>query len=464
MATAASEFGAWVTDRTVDELSASLQDPAPVAARRREALRRFRELPLEPNPLYRKYGYFAGVDLSEILPARLGAPVIPPPPQEGTVEILHDVAGTHVRLSPELRDAGVTVTPLVAVLAEGEAARAAFFRGEEEPTDRLSALTTALVNRGYRLEIPARCPIPVRVKDSTVLCRPGEALSMRRSVKVGAESRLLFSEEIFSKASPPPQQRLVGSSTDLELGDGARGVYLTLHAPDPRAVSLFQRHATLARAARLTWAWAGFGGFRTKARNLSVLVGPGSALEDLQAFYGAGETAYDSAVHITHVGTDTQGQSVTRGVFRDSARGMSRGLVRIEKEARKTISFLSEHAMLLSRGARSDTIPILEILCRDVKATHSSSVAPVDPERVFYLESRGISETESVRMIAEGFLAHVLDRVPVAGLRETLYPYLAARWEGRSAIWLDPATPSLPPLSYGGADVGPDWRFDSKLR
>ena len=72
---------------------------------------------------------------------------------------------------------------------------------------------------------------------------------------------------------------------------------------------------------------------------------------------------------------------------------MSRGLVRIEKEARKTISYLSEHAMLLSRGARSDTIPILEILCRDVKATHSSSVAPVDPERIFYLESRGLPES-----------------------------------------------------------------------
>ncbi|EQD30836.1 SUF system FeS cluster assembly, SufBD, partial [mine drainage metagenome] len=53
-------------------------------------------------------------------------------------------------------------------------------------------------------------------------------------------------------------------------------------------------------------------------------------------------------------------------------------------------------------GARSDTIPILEILCRDVKATHSTSVAPVDPDRVFYLESRGHPTSSAVRMIGRG--------------------------------------------------------------
>ena len=120
--------------------------------------------------------------------------------------------------------------------------------------------------------------------------------------------------------------------------------------------------------------------------------------------------------------------------------------------------------MLLSRGARSDTIPILEILCRDVKATHSTSVAPVDPERVFYLESRGLPRGDAVRMIGEGFLSHVLERAPVAELRELLYPTLATRWEGGLPIWKEGAFPSLPALRFSGTDAGTDWRFDSKLR
>ncbi|MGI0053464.1 MAG: SufD family Fe-S cluster assembly protein, partial [Thermoplasmata archaeon] len=147
------------------------------------------------------------------------------------------------------------------------------------------------------------------------------------------------------------------------------------------------------------------------------------------------------------------------------SQGVSRGLVRIEKDARKTLSFLSEHAMLLSRGARSDTIPVLEILCRDVKATHSSSVAPVDPEKVFYLASRGIGESDAIRMIGEGFLAHVLDRAPIVDLREHLYPILAARWDGHPVLFTDgPGGPALPPLSAKGANDAAEWRFDAKLR
>ncbi|MCI4317846.1 MAG: SufD family Fe-S cluster assembly protein, partial [Thermoplasmata archaeon] len=138
--------------------------------------------------------------------------------------------------------------------------------------------------------------------------------------------------------------------------------------------------------------------------------------------------------------------------------------VRIEAEARRTLSYLSEHAMLLSRGARSDTIPILEILCRDVKATHSSSVAPVDPEKVFYLESRGIAPDRAVRMIGEGFLSHVLERSPLAQLRDLLYPHLATRWEGKPIPWRSEEFPSLSTVEFGGPDANADWRFDAKLR
>ena len=55
------------------------------------------------------------------------------------------------------------------------------------------------------------------------------------------------------------------------------------------------------------------------------LPGNGADLEDLQAFYGAQNQAYDSSARITHIGTDTHGQSITRGVFHNEARGMSRG-------------------------------------------------------------------------------------------------------------------------------------------
>lgn len=464
MAQALPRHEAWLSEETVRELGKELGDPSPVDRTRRNAYARFLKLPLEPNPLYRGYGYFSNVDLSGIEPAARGPTVDLPARTEGTVRLVHDVSGTRAFVPDELSSEGVKVRTLEEIWSQGEGAIADFLGKDEEPTDRLSALGSALVNRGYVLEVPDRYRTPVRVEDYSVLSRPHEALSVHRLLRCGDGSQLLFTEEVFSAPPGPEHQRLFASSAALTTGADAKVVYLGVHAPDLRTVSIYRRRATTGANARVAWIWNGLGGYRTKMRSRSVLAGPGSAVTDLQTFFGTGDQSFDSSVDLTHATTDTHGQSITRGVFRDQARGMSRGLVRIEHEARKTIAYVSEHAMLLSKGSRSDTIPILEILCRDVKATHSTSVAPVDPEKVFYLESRGFPERDAVRMIAEGFLAYVHERAPVASLRETLYPLLASRWEGQEVAWSGPRFPALPALEVTGAQEAPEWRFDSKLR
>jgi Fe-S cluster assembly scaffold protein SufB len=464
MAVAANRYEAWLPSEAIQALSEARGEPAEVSARRREAYEKFLELPLEPNPLYRKYGYFSGVDLTglEVRPTGRPVPGISTAPR--TISALHDAAGTTFDIPEALLREGVRFDPIETVLREGGPAASEFLGGGDPLSDRLSAFAFATTNRGYRLTIPDHLERPVRLRDVTVLSTPHEGLSVRRQIHAGTGTRLLVSEEALSTEQDPGHQRLIASTTRIQVGDDAHVAYLSLHAPDRQAVSVYQRTGEVGHSAKLAWIWAGFGGFRTKARNYSKLLGNGSSLDDLQAFYGSGSTSYDSGVTMVHVGTDTHGQSITRGVFTDEARGMSRGLVRIEKDARKTLSFLSEHAMLLSRGARSDTVPILEILCRDVKATHSSSVAPVDPERVFYIESRGLARTDAIRMIGEGFLSHVLERAPIVGLRDLLYPYLAARWEGRPILWGADGVSMLPPLEFAAAAESTDWRFDSKLR
>ena len=464
MAAGAPRYEAWLSADEVRGLSDALGDPPEFRATRLEAYERFLRLPLEPNPLYRGYGYFTNVDLTGIDPLASAPPVPLPRALPGSVRIVHDASGTRVQVPGELLDAGVRVVSLTEAWAGADGAARALQRGGEEPTDRLSALATALVNRGYALEVPEGRTEPVRVQDLTVLSAGRQALSVRRAIHAGAGTQLLVSEEVFAMPGAVEHQRLYASTTHVDQGARSKAVYLGVHAPDLATVSIYRRSATTGPESRLAWIWTGLGGFRTKSRNETSLTGRASVVDDLQLFFGAQQQAFDSSVNLTHVATDTHGQSITRGVFRDEARGMSRGLVRIEHEARKTVSFISEHAMLLSKGARSDTIPILEILCRDVKATHSTSVAPVDPERVFYLESRGLTEAESIRAIGEGYLSYVLERAPVAGLRDLMYPALAARWDGRPISWGPEAFPALPALDVRGTEATPEWRFDTKLR
>jgi Fe-S cluster assembly scaffold protein SufB len=466
MEASAPAYGRWFDEGQVTALSEELGDPPGFAAFRKTAFEAFLQLPIEPDPLYRKYAYFRGTDLSSVSPSSKGSPVGLPPLPANAIRIVHDASGTRVEIPEELRGAGVRVRPLSEILHAGDETALAFLQGLDLKggrIDKFEALNTAFLNRGVDLVVPDRCPVQVRVQDLTVLSQPQQALSVRRRIHAGAQTRVVVSEEVYS-TDAAAEQRYYGSQVRAETADSARLAYLSVHAPDERVVSSYSRSAVVGSNSQLAWVSAGYGGFRTRSRNYSDIVGNGGDLSDLQSFYGDNQQSYDSYVQITHLGTDTHGQSITRGVFRDESRGVSRGLARMEKEARRTISYLSEHAMLLSKGARSDTIPVLEILCRDVKATHSSSVAPVDPERIFYLESRGIPRQEAVRMISEGFLSYVFDRAPIAGLRDFLYPHLTTRWEGQQVAWTDGGYPALPALELLGVQSGDEWRFDTKLR
>ena len=84
----------------------------------------------------------------------------------------------------------------------------------------------------------------------------------------------------------------------------------------------------------------------------------------------------------------------------------------------------------LSEKAKATSEPILEILNNDIlRCSHGATVGPVDPEHLFYLESRGIPHPVAERMLVQGFLGEVLDRIPVAQVREAVDQELAARIE-----------------------------------
>ncbi|MEA2294412.1 MAG: Fe-S cluster assembly protein SufD, partial [Solirubrobacteraceae bacterium] len=66
--------------------------------------------------------------------------------------------------------------------------------------------------------------------------------------------------------------------------------------------------------------------------------------------------------------------------------------------------------LLLTKKAHADAIPGLEILANDVRCTHAAAVAQIDPEQVFYLRSRGLSEDVARRLVIEGFLSELVER------------------------------------------------------
>ena len=113
---------------------------------------------------------------------------------------------------------------------------------------------------------------------------------------------------------------------------------------------------------------------------------------------------YDLNLVISHLVSDTFGRVVVRGVVENGARVRVKGLVRIQKQAQNTDSFLSMKILLLDKRSSAIAEPELEIEANKVKASHSASVGKIDDDMMLYLKSRGIDDKGAKNIIINGFL------------------------------------------------------------
>jgi Fe-S cluster assembly scaffold protein SufB len=119
--------------------------------------------------------------------------------------------------------------------------------------------------------------------------------------------------------------------------------------------------------------------------------------------------------------------------MKDASKSLFKGMIKIDKEAKASESYLAGHAILLDKSAKSDAIPGLEIETNEVKATHSASVAQLDENEIFYLMSRGLSRDGAKREIVNGFL-EPLSRKMGPTIRAWVTYLIENKWLGKSLV------------------------------
>ena len=184
----------------------------------------------------------------------------------------------------------------------------------------------------------------------------------------------------------------------------------------------------LDRDAQVRTVFSSFGGGVTKADLGAVLRGEGARSELLGLVVGEKRQHLDHHTEHRHVAGHTWSHIDLRVALSGRARSAYTGLIRIEKDARESEATQENRNLLLSRRARADTIPELEILNQDVSCTHGATVSPLEEEPIFYLLSRGVEPSEARRLILRGFFEQVLGQVPDAvrgGVAQALEQRLA---------------------------------------
>ena len=327
--------------------------------------------------------------------------------------------------------AGVRLLTLPELVATDETLARGLLEGAPllPAEEKLAELSRAAWTTGIVVHVPAG----VRVERPIVLrwSLGAPRTLVGRTIIVledGAEATVV-EELVANDEALPGAQALLSATTEIRLGAHARLAMASLQELGPDHVVFQQRRADIGEGADLRWALAQLGGRLVRSRVDNVLAGDRSTVEQVEIVFGSDDQLHDLTSYTRHVGRDTTGQLLSKGVLLDRARTYMKGLIQIEKTAIGTDSFLGEFGMNLSRSARAVAIPSLEIDQPDCRrAAHASSVGPIDENQLFYLESRGIAPDDARKFIVLGFLEPVVARVPLEEAQDRLRDALEAKW------------------------------------
>jgi Fe-S cluster assembly protein SufD len=129
------------------------------------------------------------------------------------------------------------------------------------------------------------------------------------------------------------------------------------------------------------------------------------------AYQPTGSEHIDNHTLVDHLAAHCESNEHYKGTIADKATGVFNGKVFVRKDSQKINAFQSNNNVLLSDDATMNSKPELEIYADDVKCSHGSTSGSIDSDAVHYLMTRGISKKEAVKLLINGFLNEVLEKV-----------------------------------------------------
>jgi Fe-S cluster assembly protein SufD len=339
-----------------------------------------------------------------------------------------DLSGQHVsinsrssesRLDARLVEKGVIFCSLDEAVAEhGDLLRPYFERQLIDPhKDKFASLGAAFWMGGTLLYVPQGVVISQPLHALAVLAEDGVDLGkMVVVLEDGAEATLLSE----TASSDPSGGGLHCGSIELFVGKEARLRYVNLQNWSEHVWHFAHQKGVVGRDAQLQWTIGALGARLAKVNQHVAMNGPGAWVEVNGVMFTQGRQHLSYHTHQHHQAPSCHSDLLYKTALQERSRTVWRGMIKVDKAAQKTNGYQRNDNLMLSRDARADSIPGLEIEADDVRCTHGSTSGRVDEEQIFYAMARGFTRKEAIRMIVTGFFQQVFDRIPTESVRDAL--------------------------------------------
>ena len=193
----------------------------------------------------------------------------------------------------------------------------------------------------------------------------------------------------------------------------ARCRYTTIQNWANNIYNLVTKRAVAYEGALMEWIDGNLGSRLTMKYPAVYMMEPGARGEILSIAFSSAGQHQDAGAKVVHCAPNTSSRIISKSISKNGGRSSYRGLVKVERGAKKAKSSVVCDALILDSHSRSDTYPYIEVDEQDVTIGHEASVSRIGEEQLFYLTSRGLSEAEASTMIVSGFIEPLIKELPM---------------------------------------------------
>lgn len=281
----------------------------------------------------------------------------------------------------------------------------------------LRAMNDAAAVDGVLIDLPPGTVVedPIEVVFVAMPAREASWSHPRVIVVAGSGSSATLVETYLSGPGGPA---VTNALTQVHLGAGAELAHYVLQGERRDSFHFSSLEARLAEASRLSSRLLATGGRIGRHEVDVVLAGEGADV-DLDGLFltGAGQH-HDNPVLVDHAAPGCTSRQLYKGVVSGDGHGVFNGHLVVRPGADGSDAVQVNKNLLLSERAEVDTRPRLEINADDVACSHGAAVGQLDPDALFYLRSRGVSEREARAVLVSGFAREILERFGKGPIRQ----------------------------------------------
>ena len=273
------------------------------------------------------------------------------------------------------------------------------------PEDRPSAAAWGSAEQAYLVTIPGDakpdCEIQIGISSET---ETPSALHVIIDAKPFSRGTVIIDHKGAA---------VLGENVEIIVGDEAEITVISIQDWDTKAVHNSAQFAKLGRNSKLRHMVVSLGGKTLRVSTSAEFTAPGGDVELLGMYFADAGQYIENRLYVDHAVPNCKSRVTYKGALQgDKAHTVWVGDVLIRMAAEGTDTYELNRNLLLTDGARADSVPNLEIETGKIEgAGHASASGRFDDEQLFYLQARGINEREARRLVVRGFLNEIIQKI-----------------------------------------------------